>query len=423
MNFIPILLFFLITSCATYTSESKEVRDQMVKGQFKEAITTLDKSPIATRNRDFVLYKMEKGMLLFLDRSYDLASDNWGIATDRIDELYTTSISKTAASFVYNDSVTDYEGEAHEKLLLPIFSAVSYLANNEPNKSMIEVRKSYEVLNYLESENNGKNNFKSDAFIHYFSGFVYEMQGNWDGAIVEYRNAIENFSRMKQNEQDKVNINLFLSPLGRLAEYRHRDDMISLVNQFKKKDTSWESQDELLKNGEVFILYEVGQSPIKVPIDIPLPIMDQIVRISFPAYQDISYFSHYAQVFVDNKYVGQTQTVEDIGFIAKQALEDRRLRDIVKMTARLVLKYQINRKLDEVHPGLGLLGNAFNVITETADTRSWTSLPDKLQVLRVKIPANKNVSFIIKPQAGQDLNITLSLKPQEKKFIRLRSFL
>lgn len=126
-SFLLLQLPFVF-SCQTYTKENASMREELYAGDIPKAIKTVDDSSIASQDRNFALFRMEKGMLLYLNKQYDKAIELWLQADKKLDDLYTTSISKTAESFIINDSMSDYEGEAHERVLLPIFSSISFFS-------------------------------------------------------------------------------------------------------------------------------------------------------------------------------------------------------------------------------------------------------------------------------------------------------
>lgn len=422
-KFILILLSItLITACQSYTQENQKIRNDLYVGKYKEATKELDESSLATEGRNYALFGMEKGMLLYLQGEYLTAAKQWMQSDRKLDDLYTTSISKTTASFIVNDSMSDYTGEAHERVLLPIFSSLAFFANNDQNNSIVMIRRTYDIKKALDNENEGNNLFKYDAFSHYFSAMVYETKSDWDNAIIEYRNALKNIqSGQLQKGNFKSAENQILKDIGRLAEYRNRNDILSDIRK-TNANLTWEKHEDLLKKGEVYIIYESGNSPIKVAKDIVVPTDRTVVRISFPEYKDIPYKSHYADVYLDEKSTGRTVVMEDIGKMAKQALEDRRVRDIAKIAARVIAKDVAARKLGNENPLAGLAANVFSVVTETADTRSWTTLPDTIQVLRVPLLPNKEMKLVIKPEYGSSSDYTLKLAPGEKKLIRFRTF-
>jgi hypothetical protein len=418
-KYLCLIFLFFFTGCQTYTQSQQSMQKEFANAQWSAALQALEKSGLGTEERNYVLYRMEKGMIEYVSESYAEPITLWDEASRKIDDLYTVSISKTATSFMTNDTVTDYRGEAHEWVLLPIFSAIDFFAQNNINDSAVMIRRTWEVLDNLKSENEGKNTFKYDAFSYYFAGMVFEAQRDWDSALVSYQNARSNLGNQMSapgHAQEAI-----VKAMGRLAEYRKRSD---LLTDLKKTNPSvkWESQEKFNQMGEVYVIHEVGLSPIKVAKDFFIPGGgDRILRISFPDYRDVRYVTTSSRVSLNGSFVGQPILMENIGQMARQALEDRRLWDFAKIAARAVAKDAAAQELGEKSPLLGVAANVFGIATEVADTRSWTTLPDNIQVLRVLVPPNVDNTIEVKPLLLPAQKWSVNLRPGEKKLIRLRT--
>jgi hypothetical protein len=103
-------------------------------------------------------------------------------------------------------------------------------------------------------------------------------------------------------------------------------------------------------------------------------------------------------VSVDGQYAGPTETITDIGRMALEQHEAIYPRIIANAVVRRVVKKGIVLGAKEA---LGAVENtmtsvALDVVgiaweaTEAADTRCWGLLPDKIQVLRVELPAGQH---------------------------------
>jgi|GEM_PF-578594 len=417
------VLATLSSACATYTDKSREMRSAFYAGDEAVALKKLDDS-FATSKSDAVLYRMERGTILYQNGKYELAAKEWEIASRRIDELYTVSVSNQAASLAVNEAFADYEGETHERVLLPLFSALAYFASDQPNKAIVEARRTNEILNVLKDNSKGKNTLTRDAFAHFLSGLVYEAKENWDSAIVEYRAALDAAEGNKAWDAKASTLPIAES-LGRLAEFRRRPELVAQVRRLHPT-AKWTKMEELERKGEVYVVYESGRSPLKIPQDIPVPIDNGVLNISFPIYSRTYYSARGASVTVDGAAVGETVVVEDIGKLAEQALSDRRGRDIVRLAARVIAKDQASRAAGRASGNLGplvrLATSVAGAVTERADTRSWTLLPDTLQILRVPVPTGKIVRIGVRPYGAKPTEFALKLEPGEKKLVRYRTF-
>lgn len=408
-------------SCASYTQQSEKVRAAVYDHNYDAALEKIEKSELSKAERDKVLFHLERGTIFYLKENYKDAAKEWSAATRRMEELYTISVSSQAASLAVNESYSDYEGEEHEKILSTVFTALAYFANNEPNKAIVEARKTNELFKVLNREASTQSNYNSDSFAHYLAGLIYESKMEWDAAIVEYRLGLD-AARENKTWYGNVSAKPIAESLGRLAEFRRRSELVSqLKSEFP--GITWTPMQKLAESGEVFVVYEAGRSPIKYPEDVAFPISGSIVRLSFPAYRDVHYSSHGSSVWVDGQNRGRTVIVQDIGELAKKALSERRGKDLARMAARVIAKDQAARAVGRnLGPFGQLAASIVGAVTETADTRGWTLLPDTVQILRVQVPANKETRVLISPDAGKPKEVVLKLRPGEKRLIRHRTF-
>ncbi|NBW80113.1 hypothetical protein EBR21_00005, partial [bacterium] len=254
-----------------------------------------------------------------------------------------------------------------------------------------------------------------------FSGLLYEAAGNWDSAIIEFRKALK-FYRKAMPDAFRDVIQLTADSLWRIAEFRNRTEIIEeLVSSGFSKPT--EDLRTLLAKGEIFMVVEGGQSPIKIPRDHVLQFGNGITNVSFPAYQSVTRTNSSTKILCDGSECDRTAKASDIGLLAENALEKRRIRDFAKLGARLAVKAGaqavVKKQFGEV---AGLAMMLANVATERADTRSWTLLPENLQIAR--IPVKPDVPIKISsanPNTIQGNMWTVKVPRGKKKFIRLRT--
>lgn len=118
------------------------------------------------------------------------------------------------------------------------------------------IRRTYDIKKYFENEKIGDNIFKFDAFSHYFSAMVYETKGDWDNAIVEYKTALANIQGKGSLKEAEIQIN---KDLGRLAEFRNRNDILAQIKK-NHPNLTWEKQASLLNKGK-FISFMNQENP------------------------------------------------------------------------------------------------------------------------------------------------------------------
>ena len=117
------------------------------------------------------------------------------------------------------------------------------------------------------------------------------------------------------------------------------------------------------------------------------------------------------------------ETVEDVDALARYSLKQAMPGIMVRATARAVVKYNTQHTAQESDSsGLaGLLMTITNLITERADTRSWTTLPQEIELKRLLLPVGEhNVQLEMQTSAGQIVDVInekITIKPRQSSFL------
>jgi len=82
----------------------------------------------------------------------------------------------------------------------------------------------------------------------------------------------------------------------------------------------------------------------------------------------------------------ETELASDLNAIARQGLTDEYGKILLRTIARGLSKYALTRAAENENEIAGLLTNLFTAATEKADTRSWITLPNSIQVARLVVP-------------------------------------
>jgi hypothetical protein len=163
---------------------------------------------------------------------------------------------------------------------------------------------------------------------------------------------------------------------------------------------------------------------------------DKMIRIAFPKYQ-----RNKARVqSVEVQTSSTTSTgflVEDVGAIAVRNLDDRIARVRARAIARAVMKYLLAQKVGDAvgeknNENLGFVVRALlqaaSAATEVADKRSWRTLPDRILMARLTLPAGEQNLTLRFLDAAGTLVETRELKnvpvtSGRKSFVIVRSAL
>ena len=381
-------LALIVTGCASYTDQTREIRSSYIGESYDAALKKLETSELKDQNRNRLLYKLEKAMIL--DRKQDRkASRTLFVEADKVvDELYTESITKAAASFIYNDSTTEYAGEDFEKVAIHSELALSFLEDRDTSAATVEARRINSRLNEINQkyDEKSRNRYGEDAFARYLAAMIYESRDEIDNAIIDYTSALKTYEGIYTEHFNTPPPDDLIVSLYRLLDKRKRKDQMEklekkymrLVAKARKLDPN---------EGELIVIHEAGTIAIKQAENFVLPIAGQVVRFSFPVIRQRG-SGFWGTTGVDIPGVGLVRgdLSQNMDAIASKSLEDRRFRLIIKEGARLLVKGQITRKATEQFGILGwVAGNVYGAVTETADTRSWTLLPAAYYVTRARL--------------------------------------
>jgi hypothetical protein len=115
------------------------------------------------------------------------------------------------------------------------------------------------------------------------------------------------------------------------------------------------------------------------------------------------------------------ETVENVDSLARQALEKDMPLIMTRAIARAVVKYKSQSSAQDQNALAGFLLTVTNLATERADTRSWTTLPQEIQMARVLLPVGQqDVSIEIVNTAGRVVDIiedSIDIQPGRHSFL------
>jgi uncharacterized protein len=383
----------LIAGCASYSEKTNEMRAEYARGAYDKALDSLKESGIAERSADRLLWRLEAASIY--DRKGDLAkSKSLLLEADSIaDELYTTSVSKTAQSFLVSDSSQDYVGEDYERVAIHTLLAHQLIGSGKLDDARIEARKigtKLAEINQKYDEKN-RNKYGEDAHARYLAGLIYDAKGEWDNAIIEYAKAVELYEGEFKSYVVPAKV-----PSGLIRAYyrvlavRNRDDRIKSLRE-RYGDLLLESPEDAKSKrwgeGEIAVIHEFSRITPKTKGEFFFGSGRQLVRFSFPLLKPRPMTAGLTGIQVEGRGFTQADNTAYLDQIAHDTLESRRFRMTAKQAGRLLLKGQIN---DQAHqkfgPLGGLLANVATSVTETADTRSWSLLPQGFFISRVRLP-------------------------------------
>jgi len=373
-------LGILLQSCASYGSHATTMRDGMLTGHPELSLAIAEKEDPEEKD---VIASLDKGMLRRINEDYPGSNQIFEVAKQEIEKLYGFSITENLASVTINETLRGYEGDRYEQLLLHAYMAMNYIQMGDVDSARVEMLQANVKMMEWGDEP------EEDAFLRYLEGIIYESLGELDSALISYRKAY-NVYREKGGAQYPVAPELLKKDLLRLLAWQGLwDEYKSYKKEFNMPD--YKPRKASNKFGELVVILNNGLAPIRSEkaIHIFSAEVNQNLRIAFPVYDQPKQHLYTSRVNIDNKQE-YLETVEDVDALARYSLEQAMPGIMARATARAVIKYNTQHTAQDNSALAGLLMTITNIVTERADTRSWTTLPEEIQLQRIVLPVGEH---------------------------------
>ena len=400
---LPFLLIIsVMIGCAGY--KFQEVREPLETGKPENAYTYLQKH--APKEPD-IPYQFELGLVAHYANHFAESSKALDIAGDIAEDRYTKSVSKELGSLVTSDKLRPYSATQYERLLSHYYRALNYVYLNQLDGALVECRRATALINYFKGEGE-KYDFFGTGFLAYLSGMFFEAAGEWNDALISYKQAAEYY----KNASEKTGVKTPDDIGNALVRLTRR---LGFTDEFARyRDQYGEPPSHPENTGELILFYESGYVPSKGQEALTFPILkkddvedekfvptligregmvfedvelEYLLRVAIPTIGSHRPRFTGIQVAVDQQKPMRGVLVEDVENIAIETFNAQRPIILIRTLGRALLKYLGTRKVREKNETLGLLTNLAGVLTEQADKRSWQTLPNQIFMVRMPLPA------------------------------------
>ncbi|MBL0350155.1 MAG: hypothetical protein IPP68_07260 [Elusimicrobia bacterium] len=415
---LPLLL--LAAGCAAGFGV-RELNGMVGRGEFAQAAARVEGAKDSYGAKNALLFELDRAFLLQLAGDWAASNNVFEQAKRTAKDLLTKSVTTEASTFLVSDNMRPYYGEDFERALIHVFSAVNYALLGQPAEALVECRQVDFYLKTLQVDFGRKNAHTEDAFARYLAGLFYEDAGEINDAYVSFFKALEAYDGYAKKYKTPRPEGLVADALRTAKALGFRDEMADIKNRWgdappartgnegelivldyngfapQKMDSFFEIS---VTNGWVYVDQLKAGSEADAKVDEARAVLrgiaaDKMIRLAVPVYQDTPYTVRGLRASAVGVQAAGA-LVEDVGAIAKQNLKDRIARTRAKAIARAVVKYLITQKVSEKvekknNGGAGRLVKALLqaavALTETADKRSWRTLPDQILMARLPLPA------------------------------------
>ncbi len=424
--FVTTILIFL-SGCSSlqfadifqgYNSQMKPVKAAQRQGEFVKAQHLLGER--SASDGSYVLSLLERGRLEFLAANWQASQQTFAQAYIEVEEQRNKAkiqLSKgleKLGAVVSNDNAISYQVPYYEQSMLHSYQALNYLFQHDLEGALVEIRranlvqenalKTYEkeihkakneLYNSGMSTDNLANTYPSmastigkvkngfqNAFTFYLSGILYEASGELNDAYIDYKRAIEIYPENPYLQQDILRLATKLGMQDDLDNFQQR------FGKYQPRQTSGQ--------GQVVVLVEKDIVNSKQDVGLNLPVGRsnsglKFFSFSLPVYQGpLPQYSQSSFKNAGQSY--QSNEIVRIQSLAAKDLQEQLPALLTRQIVRVVAKEQMRQKLSREAGDVGnILASIYNIASERADTRSWSTLPDQVNIVRMHVPAGEQV--------------------------------
>jgi hypothetical protein len=196
-----------------YTLECEPLVSSLALSDFDAAFAHADgiynkyqKPDGAKQNKYLAL--LERGKAALAARKYDQCISDLQEAEKRFLTIEgTISLGEGLGSLVTDDTATEYEPEMHEKLMISPYLVLAYLSKGDFDGARVERNRTISKIHqYIEEK--PERAYLENPFARLLSAIVYEMEGKYDDAKIEYRKMRydDEVKRMEEKTGDKADL-------------------------------------------------------------------------------------------------------------------------------------------------------------------------------------------------------------------------
>jgi hypothetical protein len=403
----------VMSGCATYGQKAGSTRDSLLAGQVGIAMAAVEAED---KDEEEVLASLNKGVLRRMAGDYGGSNHIFGVAKQHIEDLYGISVTEQLGAVTVNDTLRSYTGDRYEQVLLHAYMAMNFIEMGDIDAARVEILQADVKMQEWGEEP------EEDPFVRYFSGMIYEALGETDQAVVAYRQASEIYKATIDKQSLAVPQILKEDLLRGLANEGMWGEYKSLKKSFGMTDF----KPTKLGNGfgEVIAILNNGLAPVRSSNSIVTATGGDVVdtvSIAVPVYPNPPRQLYKARLTANGKSVN-LETVENIDALARSALDSDMPAITARAIARAIVKHTTQKEAEDRGGALaGFLMTVTNIATEQADTRSWSTLPQEIQLARLVLPeGTHNVQIEMFNDAGvlvDTINKTMNIKSGERVFI------
>jgi tetratricopeptide (TPR) repeat protein len=435
-----VILWMLgVAGCATYTDTLRQSHTAAERGDYEAGVRALnDILDVAgpeqlpdqwTANKPLVV--LERAMLLQAQGQYKWSARDLSAAETELEYLdLKLDTAGSIGKYIYSDSAKTYKAQPIEHLALNALNMLNYLAMDDLEGASVEARRFTIARQYLESSAQNSDERSGGAFGSYLAGFVFEKSGEPDRALRYYEEALAAGDLIALREPV-----LRLAARGRYVGQKLKAYLHKLEESRSDVKTARPAVADP-NGGEILIVLGIGRVPYKIPKRMAIGVALGYAGLWVSGDPDIlsrsifKFVVYPELVTPESEVTGAAVNVNGRDFPVElltdlgaeitreyQAIKPKIIgAALSRMIARAVAaegtRYLAGKKEKARGTLAALATEAALTSLDKPDTRSWTFLPARIYVCRVRVePGAHEVRVELFGEARQTRTIPVVVPP------------
>lgn len=418
----------LSVGCAGYSAQLRDARAALDHGRPREALKVFNaRLGVETEKElpddlhgDKVLYVLERSVALQSLAEYTLSSRDLEVADKQVEVLdFTHSTLDDVSKFMFSDDSGPYQSPAYEKLMINTLNMINYLVRGDLNGARVEARRLAVMQQFIDERD--PKHAGVGAIGSYLAGFTFEKSKQPAEALRYYDEALQHGE--------------FRSLAAPVAWLAKQDGYRS--PQIKQLMAAAGEGVEPTGSGEVLVVISYGRVPYKVAERIPIGLaltlasgdlspdsraqanrlaaQGLVTWINFPMLPAPRFLQRTANFTVDQQAVPLDASIA-VDQLAVDAWRETKGKMIASAITRVITRVVAGEVTRRASGGgtfgfLASLGAQVALTaTDTPDTRSWSTLPARIAVGRIRLPAGRH-EIDLALSSGEHRRQTVDLTP------------
>ena len=430
-----------LSACATYSDKTQAMREFVAVGDYEQGLAEVNRF-IRVKDNDELpndwksetaLAVLERATILHALQQWEASAYNFQAAEQELEMLDLSGTADEVGRYIFSDSATRYRYTPTEKLALNGINLLNYLARGDLQGAQIEAKRFTVMRQYLLDYDP---EHAHGAFGSYLAGFVMERQGKVDEALRYYDEALQ--------ERELPTLGGPIFRLGQVGSYRterlERYLGVGAPVPMPSEDAGAEATPEAIavpaqaRPSEILVIVKTGRVPYKVPVRIPIGaaiglagvyvtgdtrVLEHTAMkvVTYPDLEPAGNLFDNATWSVDGVQV-QMDLVSDLGVEITREFDELKPKIIGSAITRMIVRAAAaegaraagnaaSKDGNDAGAVLGLLGalavEGTMVALDKPDTRSWTTLPDRVWIGRVEVPPGEHeLEIVIQGNGGNE---------------------